>query len=539
MNMKKVTFRSYNFRRAAVAAMLLAAGTSIVACKDFTELAPISLASEESAFASPGNIKLAMMGVYESAAIGTYQNLKSSARGYPFGAAAIEQGEMRGEDMLNIDQFYAITYEGGANPTSLNNVTMWHTLYALINQANILIEGVQKAGAKGVITDAEAKAYEGEARFMRALSHHELLVHFSFPYADAAGGKWGVPYRTKAITSLAAYEEGLKMDRGTVKDCYTKLIADLDFAEANLPDKQPDGVQRATKGAAIALKARIKQHMGDWDGVIAESNKLIPAAAPYKSPIGAFQLTAEPDGPFTSYKNNTESIFSIANGPNANGGSNGALPAMFGPASLNGRGLVATSPILYNASFWKATDKRRALLQVYQPTTGSRYYFNYKYRDYTTRADWAPMLRYAEVLLTAAEAHARKGENDRALALLNAVRNRSVEVGDQFTTPPADLVLAILQERRIELAGEGRRWADIHRLALDAVYGFRGIPAKMKKEQMKLDGTDYNAVTPPTFPTTGGVPSYAYESFRFLWPIPAEETAANPTLRAQQNKLSD
>ncbi len=374
-----------------------------------------------------------MMGVYESAAIGTYGNSKANQRGYPFGGAAIEQGEMRGEDMLNIDQFYAITY-GGANPTSLNNVTMWNTLYALINQANILVEGVQKAGSNGVITDVEAKSYEGEARFMRALAHHELLVHFSYPYADAAGAKWGVPYRTKAITSLNAYEEGLKMDRGTVKDCYTKLIADLDFAEANLPDKQTDGVQRA-KGAAIALKARIKQHMGDWDGVITESNKLIPATAPYKSAIGGYQLTADPDGPFTSYKNNTESIFSIANGPNANGGSNGALAAMFGPASLNGRGLVATSPILYNAPFWKATDKRRALLQVFQATTGSRYYFNYKYRDYTTRADWAPLIRYAEVLLTAAEAHARKGENLRALALLNAVRNRSVEVADQFILP--------------------------------------------------------------------------------------------------------
>jgi hypothetical protein len=507
-------------------------------CSKYTELEPINTPSEDAAFQSPSSIELAMQGVYEAAAVGSYNGDKAAARGYPFGSAAIEQDEMRGEDMLNIAQFYALTYEGSYTTSSANNVNLWTGLYALVNQANVFIKGVQEAAAKGTITKEAAAVYEGEARFLRALAHHELLIHFSFPYADNKGEKPGVPYREKAITNQSEATEGLSIGRGTVAETYTKLLVDLDYAETNLPATQPKGLSRATKGAAIAIKTRIKQHMGDWDGVIAEGVKLgtdLVPATHFTSPVGGYTLTASPETPFTSFKNNTESVFSIANGPNANGGTNGALPSMFGPADRGGRGLVATSPLLYNAPFWVDGDLRRKLLQVNQ-LIGEMYAFNYKYRDYVNKSDYAPIIRYAEVLLNVAEAYAKKGNAAQALLLLNDVRNRSVPADKQFTTAPADLMLAILQERRIEFTGEGRRWPDIHRLALDATYGTNGIPAKMKVGQMKLDGTDYNNVTPPTFPATGGVIAYPYTDFRFLWPIPADEVAANPLLREQQNE---
>lgn len=528
----------YTFNRSAILALLAAAMLATSSCSKYTELEPINSPSENSAFQSPSSIELAMQGVYEAAAVGTYNGDKAAARGYPFGAAAIEQDEMRGEDMLNVALFYAITYEGTYTTSSANNVNMWSGLYALINQANVLIKGVREAATKGVITAEAAAAYEGEGRFLRALAHHELLIHFSFPYADNNGSKPGIPYREKAIVSQADVTEGLAIGRGTVAEAYAKLLADLDYAETNLPATQPKGLSRATKGAAIAIKTRIKQHMGDWDGVIAEGAKLgtdqVPATH-FASPIGGYTLTASPETPFTSYKNNTESIFSIANGPNANGGTNGALPSMFGPADKGARGLVATSPILYNAAFWVAGDLRRTLLQINQ-VVGEKYAFNYKYRDYVNKSDYAPIIRYAEVLLNVAEAYVKKGNGGQALLLLNDVRNRSVPADKRFTTAPADLMLAILQERRIEFTGEGRRWPDIHRLALDATYGTNGIPAKLKVGQMKLDGSDYNNVTPPTFPATGGVIAYPYTDFRFLWPIPADEVAANPLLREQQNE---
>lgn len=533
--MKSILHQSYTIGKVVVASLLITSVFGISSCKKFTELNPINGQAQEDAFKTPANIELVMQGVYEAAAIGSYNNDKLAARGYPFGAAAIQQGEMRGEDMLNIDQFFAITYEGGYNPASANNNNHWFNLYALINQANILIEGVKGAGSKGIITADQAKVYEAEARFLRALSVHELLIHFSRPFADGAGNKLGVPYRTRAVTNIDAINEEAKMPRGTVAEDYTKILEDLDYAENTLPDVQTKGFSRATKGAAIALKIRIKQHKGDWPGVITEGAKLGTAGtgAVFTSPVGAYKLTDDPAGPFANFKSNSESIFSIANGPLSNGGTNGSLAGMFGPGDRGARGLVATSPILYNAAFWVAGDKRRELMQVRQEK-GAKYYFNFKYRDYTNKTDWAPIMRYAEVLLNVAEAYARTGDNAQALKLLNAVRDRSVPADKRFTTAPADLILAILNERRIEFTGEGRRWADLHRLALDPVYGTNGIPAKLKASQLVKDGTDYNFVTPPTF-TGVGVPKYDYDNYRFLWPLPTEEVAANPVLRAQQN----
>lgn len=82
------------------------------------------------------------------------------------------------------------------------------------------------------------------------------------------------------------------------------------------------------------------------------------ATGSYASPIGGYKLTATADGPFVSFRDNTESIFSIENGASSNGGVNGALAYMLGPArnSLNalvGRNLIATNPNLYVASFWE------------------------------------------------------------------------------------------------------------------------------------------------------------------------------------------
>jgi hypothetical protein len=492
-------------------------------CKKFTELQPLDALSEQTAFENKASIELAMNGVYQQAAVGTYSG--GGGRGYPFGAAAIEQSEMRGEDMVNLATFYQITYQSTYSTSSANNVNHYENLYNLINQANIVIEGVRTAASNGVLTDAEAKAYEGEARFLRALSHHELVINLSKPYAENNGSAPGVPYRETAISSTAAFDEASKLGRGTVAEVYAKILADLDFSEANLGERTD--YSRATKGAAIALKTRILLHKGDWAGVIAEGAKLgTGGTAPFTSTIGGYKLTDSPDGPFVNFRSNTESIFSIANSAASNGEVNGALASMFLPASVGGRSLVSTSPNLYNASFWVAGDLRKSLLQVEEKGV----FYNNKFKDPTTKTDWAPIIRYAEVLLNVAEADARTGNNAQALALLNAVRNRSVPAASQFTSAPADLLLAILNERRVEFAGEGRRWADLHRLALDTRYGSGGIPAKLNPGQVTT-GTAFDGRTIIT-PGRAAIP---YTDFRFLWPFPLSEVNANPLINDQQN----
>jgi hypothetical protein len=139
-------------------------------------------------------------------------------------------------------------------------------------------------------------------------------------------------------------------------------------------------------------------------------------------------------------------------------------------------------------------------------------------------------------LLTLAEAEARRasGVSTRAVDLLNAVRNRSVLTpADQFTaTSFANkdaLIAAILFERRVEFLGEGKRWQDIHRLALDPVHApvtGGGIPSKV---------VTTSAVPASLFVCTGvpspgiprGVAAIPYADNRFLWPISLAEIQQN------------
>ena len=518
-----------------------AAALTITSCQKFTELAPISSLSEATAFATPANIELAMAGVYNRATVGNYNG--GAGRGYPFGAASIEQAEMRGEDMVNLATFYQFTYESTITSSTANNVNMWEQLYALINQCNVFIDGVTDAQAKGIITAAVANAYIGEARFLRALAHHELVIDFCRPYVDGNGSKPGVPYRTVGITSASKASDQISLTRGTVAQDYTKILEDLDFAEANLPAARTTyKITRATKGAAIALKTRVKLHQNDFTGVIAEGTKLGTAASagPFTSTVGSYALTASPDGPFASFASNTESIFSIENGSAANGGTNGALPNMFGPAKNGvnanvGRGLVATSPNLYTAAFWVTGDTRRTLLQIQQTTAGAMYFFNYKYRDPTTSTDYAPIIRYAEVLLNVAEAYSRTTALDvRALNLLNAVRNRAVPAASVFTIASFAnqnaLTQAILNERRIEFAGEGRRWPDITRLSQDATFQVAGggVPAKILVTALTGTGSNYDIVTRTVTAATKAAIPYATNTY--IWPLPLSELNANPNL---------
>ena len=137
----------------------------ITAC-DVTDLEPQDQVSETVAFESPSLIELSVAGMYDVAQSGTYDPLNGQAiqvRGYPFGSASIQQSDMRGEDMINVAGFYAITYQNNITPASPNNVNMWSSLYALINIANAVIEGSRTAGTGAIISADQAELMRAKA----------------------------------------------------------------------------------------------------------------------------------------------------------------------------------------------------------------------------------------------------------------------------------------------------------------------------------------------------------------------------------------
>jgi hypothetical protein len=518
--------------------IVLALGSLLMTgCKKALELQPYTSVSDEVAFSTADKCFVSLYGVYDAAQSGDY--LGGAGRGYPFGAANIEQGDARGEDVINIAAFYQITYQATYNATAANCEGHWNSLYSLINKANVCIDGFRGAGSRGVLTAATALQYEAECRFLRALSHHELMIHWARPYRDGNGSQVGVPYRDFAV-NLSTVDLVRNLPRAVSDTVYRRILRDLDFAENNLATTLTGTLRttRATKAAAIALKMRVNMHMGNWNAVITEGNKLIPATinplAPTTvvAPIGAWALTGSPDGPFSN-NGSTESIFSIRNDAIDNTGVNGALPAMLGAANLGARGLVAISPILWNNANWRCDDLRRSLLYIpgVNANNGQSIFTN-KYRDYVGRSDFAPQIRYAEVLLMQAEAEARiaSGVSQRSIDLLNTVRNRSIPtpatnqyVAANFATN-VDLVKAILLERRIELLCEGKRWADISRLAVEPDYTTSGIPAKA------LNGAQGLAMYACGTPYTPGQAGIPYGDYRFIWPIPANEIIQNPII---------
>lgn len=549
--------KTYKLLSGVFTAFLLVLSTSCG--DDFLDLQPQTALSDATAYATPERIELAVAGMYDAAQSGIFAG--GAVRGYPFGAAHVEQGDCRGEDVVNTQAFYAITYGSTYDPTTANNEWHFRSLFALVNRVNVTLAGLETAVPTVGLTQENIDAYKGEGRFLRALAYHELLKHFSRPYSDnpnAAGG--GMPYRLTPVTSAASAEEAAALPRNTVQECYNLMLADLNYAETVLPATRSAALKitRATKAAAVALKTRVYLSMGRWSDVVTEGNKLAPQASAPFTPAAAFGTYNLPANPYSAFsaagsKNNTESIFSIENSAEDNASVNGALPSMYSTsaAPTSGRALVAISPIIWNQPWFLSTDTRKSAtfvsINIEATTAGGKGgYFTKKYTDVTARSDNAPHIRYAEVLLNMAEAIQRQSgaPDPRAFALYNAVRSRSV--ADPATDALADfasgnaLTQAILNERRIEFLCEGLRWFDIHRLAQDATFNTWGGGIPMKVSQNMTNYRPFYTGDPATTTALLAVPgqrhdAIPYSNFRFIWPIPNSEIVLNPVLAAQQN----
>jgi len=177
---------------------------------EIIDLKPFNSIDENLAFSTASNVDLTVMGVYNAAQNGFYYTAPGAAntpRGYAFGSAYTVQGDMRGEDMVNNATFYQLTYTATYDAGTPNNVHHFENLYALINKANIVIDGATTAATNGVISAAVKDGYVGEMYFFRALAHLELLKHFARPYNFTAGGAHqGVAYRDFAITTPATID---------------------------------------------------------------------------------------------------------------------------------------------------------------------------------------------------------------------------------------------------------------------------------------------------------------------------------------------
>ncbi|MBP6285901.1 MAG: RagB/SusD family nutrient uptake outer membrane protein [Ferruginibacter sp.] len=432
-----------------------------------------------------------------------YQALKN---GNFYGGRFQVYGDIRADDFINETTNGVTGFDvWNLNPlgTSQNSVkNLWSQAYFTINLCNLFIDGMATKGT-AVVGGALSNNYLGEARLIRALSYYSLLQLYARPYADGSGSKPGLPLRLTGIKG-SGYSD---LARSTVAEVYTQILNDLNFAETNLPLTNATAelnTTRAHRNTAIALKTRVYLSMQNYTAVITEGNKLASqSTAPFKALTGVAD-SLQPNittifGAGAIY-NTTESIFSLPMTSTAgdNPGTQNQLGFYF---VRNGASLgtaeysMNVNGILANPN-WSATDVRKTSLVYTNVSTGKK--FVSKYQSPSPYLDYAPVIRYAEVMLNLAEALARTntGVDAKALALVNAVRKRSDPATTITAANQQALIDAIMLERRIEFLGEGLRNNDIMRL-------LQTIPAK------------------------GSVAAKTPSESGYIWPISSDEMSLN------------
>ena len=170
--------------------------STLISCTDKAiNLDQIDSISYAAAFSTSGRCELSTLGCY-SYAQGTY-------RGFPFGSRAIEYNDVKGEDVMTSGYFntvYGATFTAQASDVS----SQWSYLFKLVNQTNIVIDGVETAAEKGILTQNQAEEYEAEARFLRALAWHDAVVFYAQPYNHTANAShYGIPVVTSPCNTIA------------------------------------------------------------------------------------------------------------------------------------------------------------------------------------------------------------------------------------------------------------------------------------------------------------------------------------------------
>ena len=320
--------------------------------------------------------------------------------------------------------------------------SMWAALYRQIDRDNVIIQRIPTIAD---IPDATKQEMLGSAHFLRALSYHNLVKF------------WGaVPTPTVPVRDP---EEAARYTRTPVADVYTLILSDLDKAATLIPAGATD-TRRATRTAVMALRARVlfyraglagnANSAADYQGALNAANAVL---------LGRDTLTVPYANLITAtVTNTTEDIFRIP--------FTAAQSHSLGSYWLFAGRHEAEPSANLNAAY-EAGDIRKASTVANRPGSTTRLQ-GLKYPT-TSGTSHPHVIRLAELVLIKAEVLARQGNLAAAVSEYNKVRIRAglaPHVLGVHVTTQADVLAAILKERRIELALEGDRWPDLVRLGL-------------------------------------------------------------------------
>lgn len=465
---------------------------SLVACKkSFLNTEDVTRASDQNFYKTPSDAYKALVGVYDG-----LQRVWAGGHSLPVSTEVMSDnafggvGASDGFDYQMIDEFDKLRSPADQNLYGAN----WSDYYKAVYRANMLISRLDQVDWKG--STSLRKVYEAEAKFLRAYLYFDMVR------------LWGnIPLITKPTTE--------NVPQANPDSVYRLIADDLKFAAANLPStnygsQDPSTLGRVTKWAAESLIGRVflfytgyyskpdlagavtkAQTLAYLEDVIANSGhglvdkfaNLWPAASP-NSYVG---------------ENNKETVFAIkytyTSDWNGNVDGNQWM-VMFGLRVQNippyglGWGGGTINPKLWNA--YDANDTRRnaTIISIagenldFQNKKDQREYTGYYMKKYTPMSvddagtikslaekmggvsfmisqfqDYVS-IRYSDVLLMAAELGSTNAQKH-----FDDVRKRAF--GANFVQIPVNQA-NIVNERRLEFAGEGIRYYDLLRQGVNA-----------------------------------------------------------------------
>lgn len=415
----------------------------------------------------------------------------------------------------------------------------WKANYEIIKRCNLLISKLD-----GIQMDENAKkTIKAEAMALRALGYCNLVSLFR-----------DVPYITEPLTL-----ENPQAPKESKAAIAKNILADLKENLPNLPAKGSEAKGRMTKEAGYAIMGRIALFTENYDEAIFAYDQVIGKVKLFKSGDGN-----DPEANFRDlFKEENEECDEVLlsvhfKGPGLKEGStfgvcwNAPLNAIEASMNLcdefyysNGKPFVPVKGdykketpdfnrfenrdprmkatlmlpgMTWNGKTFDYSDKPKVLpakstvciLKWFTPENTAN--------EYDGSLDFY-IIRYAEVLLSMAEAKIEKGgySQSEITKYINEVRERvkmpSVEDSEGRTLSEDQLREIVRHERRVELAFEDLRLADLYR------WGEWKNAVKRMQDEKDFYGADFS------------VYDYGYRGPQDeVWPIPQGEIDTNKEL---------
>ncbi|MFK7934940.1 MAG: RagB/SusD family nutrient uptake outer membrane protein [Saprospiraceae bacterium] len=444
----------------------------------------------------------------------------------------IHTGAMLRSDVFNVRPFgpnTAMSTLQGEAGAARWSTEIWQEPYKAIFRANAVLENTN---AENVADTKTRNGFLGQAHFMRAFSYFYQLINYG-----------NIPL----VTNTAKGADDFFPSQAAPEAVWNQIVADLTAAEGELPDSW-DGqdVGRPTSGAATALKGKALLYQGKWSDAASSLRQVVNSGRYSLLPADRYLEN------FTeSNENNEESVYelqylgqeSFAWGVDIpNVGTMGNFHIDYAPPGKSPDQSHYVNSWVKNLFEANGETVRRdaTIAYDYEGSTGyggvpfaedfageidlaasenMEAIFSRKYAgmDIGTRdevdflgtnvgTNWR-IIRYADVLLMLAEAENEQGNTEAARELVNQVRERA---GVAALDAGADMRQAIIDERVLELSGEGHRFYDLVRWGLADDY----------ISNSSLHGENPKSLSGGTFQTG---------KHELIW-IPVSETSANKNL---------